>query len=210
MRELYTANLFWLDFSQLWIESAKSSGLHCAAVLVFSCDENLYRRRSFTSGLRGTTSQESCCVDRKEASKKVLTSATEDSFSASFMSCVQKTALILIRIYDQEKSFTWLWLAFQILPRIRIPAQDPVSVQPSEAPECLLDRWAAIYEDPRKSSSYSNGCKKKNGHWFKAKIWTHELCTYHPMFQFVDWKKLFSLESKCTTNPKCKRISWNG
>ena len=85
------------------------------------------------------------------------------------MSCVQKTALILIRIYDQEKSFTWLWLAFQILPRIRIPAQDPVSVQPSEAPECLLDRWAAIYEDPRKSSSYSNGCKKKNGHWFKVK-----------------------------------------
>ena len=107
------------------------------------------------------------------------------------MSCVQKTALILIRIYDQEKSFTWLWLAFQILPRIRIPAQDPVSVQPSEAPECLLDRWAAIYEDPRKSSSYSNGCKKKNGHWFKAKIWTHELCTYHPMFQFVDWKNFF-------------------
>ena len=35
-------------------------------------------------------------------------------------------------------------------------------------------------------------------------------CTYHPMLQFVDWKKakekLFSLESqKCTpTNPKCK------
>ena len=129
--------------------------------------------------------------------------------------------------------FTWLWLAFQIPPRIRILAQDLVSVQPSEVPECLLDRWAAIYEDPRKSSSYSNGWKKeKNGHLFNGKNmdpWTLKWtlyfmyvteCTDRQMFQFVDWAKktevkLFffflwrDLNRKCIP-PKMQRISWNG
>ena len=175
---------FDLIFHNSGIESAKSSRLH--SVLVFG-DENLYRRRSFISGLPGAR----FLLRWIERHQGKFSHLLWFFFSLIYVLCT-KTALILIRIYDQEKSFTWLWLAFQILPRIRIRAQDPVSVQPSEAPECLLDRWAAIYEDPRKSSSYSNGCKKKNGHWFKAKIWTHELCTYHPMFQFVDWKNFLS------------------
>ena len=127
MRELYTANLFWLDFSQLWIESAKSSGLHCA-VLVFSCDENLYRRRSFTSGLRGATSQDSCCVDRKEASKKVLTSAIEDSFSASFMWQASTKnpwfGFMIKRIFIYIPDYDWLFRScHESESQLRIPCQ---------------------------------------------------------------------------------------
>ena len=127
--------------------------------------------------------------------------------------------------------FTWLWLAFQIPPRIRILAQDLVSVQPSEVPECLLDRWAAIYEDPRKSSSYSNGWKKeKNGHLFNGKNmdpWTLKWTLYFMWLSAriakcsnlsigqrkLRWNFFFlslkRFEPK-VHSPKMQRISWNG
>ena len=205
MRELYTANLFWLDFSQLWNRI-------CQIKQITFC-VGIWRWKSLQKKvvyIRPPWRKIPAALDRK-ASRKVLTSA-----------------LILFQphlclVYKKQP---WSWFGFMI-KRNHLPDYD------------WLFRSCHESESQLRIPCQFNQARLRNVFWIDGQPFTRILvsrrliqmavrksdidsrqkygpmnyfteCTYHPMFQFVDWKKLFSLESKCTTNPKCKRISWNG
>ena len=201
MRELYTANLFWLDFSQLWNRI-------CQIKQITFC-VGIWRWKSLQKKvvyIRPPWRKIPAALDRK-ASRKVLTSA-----------------LILFQphlclVYKKQP---WSWFGFMI-KRNHLPDYDWLfrSCHESESQlriPCQFNQarlrnvfWIDGQPFTRilVSRRLIQMAGKKNGHWFKAKIWTHELCTYHPMFQFVDWKNFFlwSQSALLTQNAKGSELN---
>ena len=200
MRELYTANLFWLDFSQLWNRI-------CQIKQITFC-VGIWRWKSLQKKvvyIRPPWRKIPAALDRK-ASRKVLTSA-----------------LILFQphlclVYKKQP---WSWFGFMI-KRNHLPDYD------------WLFRSCHESESQLRIPCQFNQARLRNVFWIDGQPFTRILvsrrliqmavrrkmdidsrpkygpmncfteCTYHPMFQFVDWKNFFlwSQSALLTQNAK--------
>ena len=187
MRELYTANLFWLDFSQLWNRI-------CQIKQITFC-VGIWRWKSLQKKvvyIRPPWRKIPAALDRK-ASRKVLTSA-----------------LILFQphlclVYKKQP---WSWFGFMIkrnhLPdydwlfrschesesQLRIPCQfnqarlrNVFWIDGQPFTRILVSR-RLIQMAVRRKMDIDSRPKYGPMNYFTE-------CTYHQMFKFVDWKKTF-------------------